>query len=600
MKYLAWFRLLAACHRELDARVALKVLHESDGEAIEKLRHEFRVAADVRHANLVRLGELFEHADRWCFSMELVEGGDLMSYITVRPRTAHRTDLPTAVLGKPDDTTTDRRWDGETPSEPAFDVARLKNCFAQLADGLAALHAAGIVHRDVKPSNIRLRPDGRVVLLDLGLAAIATDLDDSGLMAGTVEYMAPEQTQSAIVTTAADIYALGAVLYHALVGRPPFVGPVPKVIAEKLLGDAIAPATLFPEVPDDLDRLCMALLARDPEARPTAAEVAARLRAEAPAPVTPAPRATRAFVGRDQELKALLRAADRAREAPIVRVVIGPSGIGKTRLLARVAQACRDYGGFVCFGRCRVREHVRLNASEPLLDGLTRHLSSLPRAEAVALLPDDAEAIARMFPVFARVLPVTSTVPAAELERRAIVAVRELLSRIAQTTRVVIIVDDVQWATADSLALFAKLVEPPGVPPLALILGLRTTETATDAAADWIANLSEHDIDLAMMALEPLSSADARSLAHLLVLDGARADRIAAETAGHPLLLEMEAAAERAGMDLYALAARDRWGRVAGGDEGRTAIASATEAAKRRGIHNVERTFAALAPGVVT
>jgi len=537
-------KVYEAHDRELDTRVALKILHDADAGAIEQLKHEFRVAADVRHANLVRLGELFEHAHRWFFSMELVEGDDLVNYVTVRPR-MRRDNLPTLPLAKSlDETTGERTWD-EPISMPSFDVERLKDAFAQLAEGLAALHAAGIVHRDVKPSNIRMR-DGRVVLLDLGLAEVMDDLRDEGLMAGTVEYMAPEQTQSTVVTTAADLYAIGAVLYHALVGRPPFVGPVAKVVAEKLLTAPIAPAALFPEIPDELDSLCMALLARDPARRPTAADVARLLRAATRTSEPKLTRAARAFVGRDQELKALLRAADRARTAPHVRVVLGPSGIGKTRLLTRVAQACRDDGGFVSFGRCRVREHVRLNAWESLLDGITRHLSAMPRAEAEALLPADAETIARLFPMFARVLPVTSTssVPAGELERRALVALRELLTRIAKTATVLVIVDDVQWATPESLALFAKLVEQPGAPPLALVLGLRTTETATDAVTDWLADLSAQDLDLAMMTLEPLSPADARMLAQLLGLDAERADKIATEAAGHPLLLEMMASSE--------------------------------------------------------
>jgi eukaryotic-like serine/threonine-protein kinase len=532
--------------RELDLKVALKILHDGDGDAIEKLKHEFRVAADVRHENLVRLGELFEHEHRWCFSMELVDGVDLITFVSRRPKLVASIDAPTAPRGmRLEVDTGERRWDGEGAAELNLDATKLRTCLAQLAAGLAALHGKGIVHRDVKPSNIRVRSDGRVVLLDLGLAA-ASDQMDPEQMAGTAQYMAPEQTQSGVVTGAADMYAVGAILYEALVGRPPFIGPNVVVITEKCSSDPIQPQLLFPEIPEDLDKLAMALLARDPAARPTAEQVAKQLEAVVDAkparqPLRPLAPQKRAFVGREQELKTLLRAGERSRSAPTVRVITGASGIGKTRLLGRFVQACRDYGIFVCFGRCRVREHVRLNAWEALLDGLTRMLSSLPRAECAALLPDDAESISRLFPIFARVLPVTSSssLPAAELERRALVALRALLRKLALGMNVVVVIDDVQWATPDSLALFAQLLEPPDAPPLALVLGLRTTEAQTEAITNWLGRISEMDVDLSMMALGPLEPNEAKSLAQLLVNDKERAERIAKETGGHPLFLEL-------------------------------------------------------------
>src|SRR5688500_18553857 len=113
-----------AIDRELDVRVALKLLHESGGEAIETLKHEFRVAADVHHRNLVRLGELFEHAHRWCFSMERIEGVDLVSHVARRRAQANRLDLATAPLVSTG--SGEKRWDGETPSELDFDETRLR------------------------------------------------------------------------------------------------------------------------------------------------------------------------------------------------------------------------------------------------------------------------------------------------------------------------------------------------------------------------------------------------------------------------------------------------------------------------------------------
>ena len=538
-------KVYEATDHELRMNVALKILHEGDGEAIEKLKQEFRVAADVRHDNLIKLGELFEHGERWCFSMELVHGVDLITHVARRPRVKVSSDLPTAPRGLRThvDDSGEKAWGSD---EANFDEDKLRKALVQLAAGVAALHEAGIVHRDIKPSNIRVTPDGRVVLLDLGLASRTIELSDATQLAGTVPYMAPEQTETGIVTTAADLYAIGAVLYEALVGRPPFVGPNMVVIVEKTTMDPIAPSLLFPEVPPDLDRLCMSLLSRDPKQRPSAGQVAAQLAKADVAPAKPV-RSARAFVGREQELKTLLRAGERARHTPTVRVVTGASGIGKTRLLGRFAQACRDYGVFVCHGRCRVREHVRLNAWEALLDGLTRMLSALPRVDALALLPDGAEEISRLFPIFARVLPVTSssTLPAVELERRAITALRELLRRVATKMNVVVVIDDVQWATQDSLDLFAQLLAPPEAPPIALVLGLRTSETQTDTFASWLEAVSDLEIDLSMMALGPLEPNEARSLAQLLVADRERAEKIAAETAGHPLFLELLAASSQ-------------------------------------------------------
>ncbi len=565
-----------AIDRELAVRVALKLLHDSGGESVERLKHEFRVAADVHHPNLVRLGELFEHGHRWCFSMELVEGVDLVSHVTGRRAPSDRDNLQTAPLTP---TTGERRWLGEARTEADFHEPRLRAALAQLADGLAALHAAGVVHRDVKPSNIRVSPTGRVVLLDLGLAVAEADLASASLTAGTLEYMAPEQVGGGLVAAAADLYAVGAVLYEALVGRPPHIGSVQQVLADKLAVAPVPPGVLFGEVPPDLDRLCMALLEREPRQRPTAAAVAAQLHATDPGatPAVAAPmRTVHAFVGRTAELATLLQLGART-----VRVVAGPSGIGKSALLARFAASCGERAALVCVGRCRVTEHVRLNAWEPLLEGLTRLLASLPREQRDALLPPDVEAIARLFPIFARVLPVgsTSSAPAAELERRALVALRELLRRIGERRPTVLVIDDVQWATPESLALLARLLASPAPPPVALVLGVRTGERSVrprsgsegdpaaglpaagsiderardqeisgsegtgETLAAWLDAVAADGAELARVELGPLDAADARALAHQLVTDPARADALAEETGGHPLFLEVMASA---------------------------------------------------------
>ncbi|MEU4420332.1 protein kinase [Actinoplanes sp. NPDC024001] len=147
---------------------------------------------------------------------------------------------------------------------------------AQTGRALQAVHDAGIVHRDVKPANMIIRPDGTVVLVDFGIArsAQSATLTGAGEVVGTVNYIAPEQVSTRAVGPAADVYALGAVAYHCLAGRPPFLGDNPVAIAMQHVNDDAPP------LPDDIAPPARALiataLAKDPAARfPSAAAMAA-------------------------------------------------------------------------------------------------------------------------------------------------------------------------------------------------------------------------------------------------------------------------------------------------------------------------------------
>src|SRR5262249_20051930 len=153
---------------------------------------EFRALADLNHPNLVRLGELFEDAGNWFFTMELIEGTDLLGW--VRPGSPA---LPVASLAPSEDTLRTERFTATvTPAmmrDLLFDEQRLRDSFRQLAVGLAALHEAGKVHRDVKPSNVLVTSEGRVVLLDFGLATeiAPADRNSEVTVVGTAAYMAP-------------------------------------------------------------------------------------------------------------------------------------------------------------------------------------------------------------------------------------------------------------------------------------------------------------------------------------------------------------------------------------------------------------------------
>jgi tRNA A-37 threonylcarbamoyl transferase component Bud32 len=510
--------------------VALKTLAHADPAARVRLKQEFRALADVGHPNLVALHEL--HADeRACyFTMELVEGATFLEH--VRP-----VDAPARPPAGADELDAFAR--AAAFPEARLDLARLHAALGQLADAVAVLHRAGVAHRDLKPSNVLVTPAGRVVVLDFGLATAATHDDPDGLT-GTAAYMAPEQAAHAPGGPASDWYAVGVMLYEALAGRRPHVGPLLQVLRDKR---SVDPPPLPADAPPALAGLCADLLRRDPDARPGDAEVLRRL-ARDPALATPPPRA--ALVGRARHLAALQDAlAATARGQAVAVHVHGPSGAGKSALVRRFLAelAAADPPPLLLTGRCHVRESLPFKALDPVVDGLARVLAGLPDDEARALAPRDLWALARLFPALqaAAAGQASADVDQATLRRRAFAALRELLARLAARRRVVIAVDDLQWADADAAALLADLVRPPAAPPLLLIVGFRGEEVAHRPFLRALLAACDGD---ARRALEvgPLGDAETRELVVGLIGDPAAARPFLApivrESGGSPFLAE--------------------------------------------------------------
>lgn len=244
-----------ARHAKLDRVVALKVLPSPmtvDREYRERFDREARVIAKLDHPNIVRATDAGEVDGIPFLALELLDGVDVARLV---------------------------QSVGQLPVGDAVEIAR------QAAAGLAHLHAHGIVHRDVKPSNLMLTSDGIVKILDLGLAltAEAAGRPDGRLTGitylGTHDYMAPEQWVDATAVTAkVDCYGLGCVLFQMLMGRGPFGGPKMSPRA-KMKAHIEQPIPDLGDVPPDLARLLKRMLAKNPDRRPTAQEIASELSA---------------------------------------------------------------------------------------------------------------------------------------------------------------------------------------------------------------------------------------------------------------------------------------------------------------------------------
>jgi serine/threonine-protein kinase len=150
-------------------------------------------------------------------------------------------------------------------------VAQAREILGAIAAGVAAAHAAGVVHRDLKPQNVLLGGGGRIVkVIDFGLAksSFQAGATATGLIQGTPEYMAPEQVRGLACDARTDVYALGATAYYALTGRPPFLGDTPIAIGFAQVHDkARAPRELRPEIPAALEAAILRALDKDPGAR---------------------------------------------------------------------------------------------------------------------------------------------------------------------------------------------------------------------------------------------------------------------------------------------------------------------------------------------
>jgi serine/threonine protein kinase/predicted ATPase len=437
----------------LERQVALKVIRRAlvaHEDALDRLLREATLASALNHPNIVTIYETGTvRADRY-IAMELVEGTTLR-------------DLASEGLA----------------------LERLLGVARQVAEALAVAHAAKIVHRDVKPENVMVRPDGYVKLLDFGLArvyapavaALTGPATEAGLVLGTLAYMAPEQARGETAGPEADIFALGVLLYELTAGRHPFTTGSQLGTLHALMSESPEPPSLLnPELPRAIDQLILEMLQKDARLRPGASEVMYRLNVVHDSSVAavlssvvatqPRSHSTGDVVGREVELDALLNEFEGVRRGRGRLVVIsGEAGMGKTTLMEAFTRMLDERHEPVRIGRGRCSE--RLAGSEAYLPVLEA-LESLQRSEQHGSITRLIRTLAPNW--YVQISPAAGTestaVPVIDAcggsQERLKREIAALLDEASRVQPVVLCFDDVHWAdpsTTDLLGYLARRLD---------------------------------------------------------------------------------------------------------------------------------------------
>jgi len=484
--------------RRRDAVVALKILSYVSAGALYDFKREFRSLTDITHPNLITLYELIAEGDQWFFTMECVDGVNFLEHV-------------------------------HAGGNGAADNDRLRNALSQLAEGVSYLHSLGKLHCDLKPQNVLVDRDGRIAVLDFGLVREVGSGGVRDRIAGTPDYLSPEQAAGLPASAASDWYSIGVMLYQALTNRLPYTGEVRSILREKQIADAPDPAAIAPNAPKYLLDLCRDLLNRDPAMRPDGPAVLERLGTVRARTGIPPPVSTwETFIGRQRELALLRQEIDRiAAGGPAAVFIHGPAGVGKSSLVGHVLDEIRNRETLTLLeGRCHEQESVPYKALDPLIDSLNGLLKALAPEDLKTLLPREMMALCRIFPVLRELASLAGVDTGAveipeikELRLRALGALRDLIANLAAVKPIVIFIDDLQWGDLDSAPLLADILRPEHALPLLFIGSFRDGEKETSAFLKALLALpsAKPGVRMVDVGLEELAPDAARDLAFSLL-----------------------------------------------------------------------------------
>jgi len=457
----------------LNRVVAIKMLKTavSGEEAYSRFMREAQAVGKLNHPNIVSIHDIGKEDDKQFFVLEFVDGMSLRELMGTYP---------------------EGKCDIQTALRIGMDV-----CGA-----LQYAHSQGVLHRDIKPENVMLTREDTAKLMDFGLAKMLgqPSLTQEGIIVGTVAYVAPEIALGRGADIRSDLYSFGAVLYEALIGKPPFVGEDSvKVIFSHIHDYPASPSRLNSKVPQALADCVMKLLEKEPEKRyQTAADLLTALRDVAegflreayvpstkPAVVVPTPRPVAEreiqLIDRADEMVALREAVDRAvrGEGGLV-FLYGEAGIGKTRLTRELGAYARLRGMQVLYGRCPAL--FRMDGMPPYIlwseviknylevcnpEQLYRVVGYYP-SEICKLVPDLAQRL--------RSIPPSMPISPEHERDRLFEAVSQFVTNISREAPLLVVLDDLQWTDQSSLLLMHYLARGVYRAPMLILGAYRDTD----------------------------------------------------------------------------------------------------------------------------